>query len=350
MNPTKIKIAIAGVGNLTNALVQGLFYYSGKKENELLHPKLAGYGVSDIEIVASFDVDARKVGKDLSEAIFAKPNKMNKIIEVPFLNVMVNKAPTLDGISQTTEKIVQISKKADVNVAEVLTNSEAEILIISIPSGADQSAKYFAKACLEAGCALINATPSPISRNYNLARKFKMAGIPILGDDLQSQSGGTAFHKGLLKMLQEMGVEILNTYQLDVSGGLEGLNTIDYERKLSKRKVKEESISRSLKGNFNIASGSTDYLDFLGSLRVGNSWIEGKTFLGQPVKIDIRMETNDGASGAASLVDVIRIAKIALNRAAGGAIIEICSYLFKAPPMIINQEKAYSKFKKFANG
>ena len=350
MKFNEIRVAIAGVGNLASGLIQGIEYYSLKThENKILNSSLAGFRISDIELTAAFDVGDTKVGEDLSKAIFAPPNNTPKSIDVPKLDVVVQKAPVFDGISDMATKLVNISSAKECNITDVLSKTKTDVLVLATPSGATKIAEHFTQAALDAQVALINTTPAPLARSKFWARKFKDAKIPLLGDDLQSQAGGTIFHKGLIKLLQEIGVFVTNTYQLDVSGGLEGLTTLDFNRRKEKRLIKEESISRAIGGDFNITSGTTDYLDFLGSLRIGHYWIEGKGFLNQPVKIDIRTESMDGSNGAAALIDAIRIAKIALARIIGGPIEPPASYLFKAPPVILSPEKSKQRFYEFVN-
>lgn len=346
-----IKVAFAGVGNLCSGFVQGLEYYKDvSKQQSLLHPKIAGLTITDLEVVAAFDIDERKVGLDLTEAIFGDPNKTPEVVKLQKSGIIVQKGPTLDGVAETAVEEIKVSSAPDVDVAKALQESGAEVLVIATPSGATNSCNYYVEAALKAGCAVVNASPTPVARDNEWARKFQDAKLPILGDDLQSQAGGTAFHKGLLVLLKELGVKVEDTYQLDVSGGLEGLTTLDFDRRQFKRKVKEESISRSFDDPINVASGSTDYLDFLGTLRIGHYWVAGQSFLGQPVKIDIRMETLDGSNGAATVVDAVRAAKIALNRVLGGPIGSVSAYLFKAPPLIMPQEEARNGFDDFVLG
>ena len=350
-NSNAIKVAVAGIGNMISGLVQGIHYYQDKPNDKtILHPKVGGFQINDIEIVAAFDVSEEKVGKDLCEAIYEHPNKVPSSIKVPLSGVMVNKVPAFDGIAESATGVVKESKVKDCDVVSVLNACDTDVLVIAVPSGAVEAAEYFANAALEANVALINASPAPIARNSSWARKFREARLPLLGDDLQSQAGGTIFHKGLINLLFEIGVRVLDTYQLDVSGGLEGLTTLDYERRQFKRKVKEESISRSTDELFNIASGTTDYLDFLGSTRIGNYWVKGEGFLGQPITLDIRMNSLDSSNGAATLVDAIRCAKIALNRVIGGPVASVSPYLFKAPPIYMEHTEGIQAFNDFASG
>ncbi len=345
-----IKVAIVGVGNLTSALVQATEYYKHNSTDDLMFPMLGGYKIPDIKFVAAFDVDERKVGKDLAEAIFAQPNNKIKAIDVPKTGVTVQKLDPMDGISQYTENVIKISNDKGVNLTEALKESGAEILIINVPSGATKLSEYCAQAALDANMALINSTPAKIIQDSTWVRKFTEKHLPIVGDDLQSQAGGTIFHKGLLEILNEHGVQIINTYQLDVSGGLEGLTTLDYERRNMKRRVKEDSIKRSIPYDIDVAAGSTDYLDFLGSKRIGHYWVYGKGFMGHDITIDIRMKTDDGSNGAASLVDAIRATKIALQRGLSGPISSICAHYFKSPPTFKSRTSAAEAFNEFIDG
>lgn len=344
----KIKVALAGVGNLSSALVQAVEYYKKHSTRELMYPKMGGLAIPDIEIVAAFDVDERKVGKDLSEAIFAPPNNQRGVLTLPNTGVVVNKAPTLDGLSEYTEDVVKVSSEADSNVSEILASTKAEILIINTPSGSLEAVEFFTNSAYEAGVSVINSTPSPVVGNPSLVKKFKDKGLVLIGDDLQSQAGGTVFHKGILEILNEQAVVVEDTYQLDVSGGLEGLTTLDYKRRSLKRGTKEDSIKRSLPYDIRVAAGTTDFLDFLGSRRIGHYWVFGKSFLGQDVKIDIRMEVDD-SNGAASLVDAIRATKLAIRKGEVGPINSICAHLFKVPPVNMSRRDANAAFDKFVS-
>lgn len=350
VSDNSIKIAVVGVGNLTSALVQAIEYYKHNTSEGIIHPKIGGFSVSDIQIVAAYDIDNRKVGLDLADAIFAHPNNKFKVIEIKKTGIVVQKTEVLDGISEYTKDAIPISDKDSVNLFESLINSHAEFLIINTPSGSDKLVEYCANAALKANIGVINSTPSPLVRKVDLLKKFKDAGLLVLGDDLQSQAGGTVFHKGLLEILDQQGIKVINTYQLDVSGGMEGLTTLNYDRRQIKREVKENSIKRSLPYDIQVAAGTTDYLDFLGSRRIGHYWIYGKGFLDHQIKIDIRMETDDGTNGAATLVDAIRAAKVAYARGITGPVKTVCAHMFKAPPSYLSRTEASKGFEKFISG
>lgn len=352
MKSGKIKIAIAGVGNIASGLIQGISYlniFTEKKEN-LLHPQLGNYEAKNIEVVAAFDVDSTKVGKDVSDAIFAQINSTPRFVDVPNLNVKVQKGPLKDGLSEILLQVIHLSEDTEVNLVEELKEKKAEMLICALPTGAEEAVKTYAQAALDAEIAFINCTPTKIASNPVWARKFKMANICLVGDDLQSLAGGTVLHKGFLNTLKEQGIMIKDTYQLDVAGGLETLNTLDDDRKQYKREVKENTIQEAFVEKINIASGTSDYLEFLGNRRIGHFWIYGEGFMGMPIKIDMRLETLDGPNGAATLVDVIRATRIAINRAGSGPISSVCAYGFKSPPVITDRHTAHKWFNEYIEG
>ncbi len=347
-----IKIAIAGVGNCASGLIQGIDYLQTyeEKRKKLLHPKISSYEVKNIEIVAAFDVDKEKVGKDVSEAIFAPINSTPKFIDVEQKNVTVVKGPLKDGLTGHLQEVIKVAENPEADVTKILQESGAEILICALPTGAEEAVKAYAQAALDTEVAFINCTPTLIASNPEWARKFKKSNICLIGDDLQSLAGGTVLHKGFLDVLKEQGVKIKDTYQLDVAGGLETLNTLDDERKQYKREVKERTIRESFGNDINLASGTSDYLEFLGNRRIGHFWILGEGFMDMPIKIDIRLETLDGPNAAGTLVDVIRATKLAINRAGSGPISSICAYGFKAPPVTTERHTAHQWFNEYLEG
>ncbi len=347
-----IKIAIAGVGNVASGLLQGITYMQvfEKEKIKLLHPKISSFEVKNIRVVAAFDVDEDKVGKDISEAIFATINSTPQFVEVDNTEVKVSKGPLKDGLTGYLQEVIKVSNVPEANVGEILRESNAEMLICALPTGAEEAVKTYAQAALEAEVAFINCTPTLIASNPEWGRKFKKANVCLIGDDLQSLAGGTVIHKGFLDVLREQGVKICDTYQLDVAGGLETLNTLDDDRKQYKREVKERTIRESFGNDINLASGTSDYLEFLGNRRIGHFWILGEGFMGMPVKIDIRLETLDGPNAAATLVDVIRATKLAINRAGSGPISSICAYGFKAPPVTTARHTAHQWFNEYLEG
>ncbi len=347
-----IKVAIAGIGNIASGLLQGIIYHNiyEEKKDKLLYPKISSYEAKNIKLVAAFDVDSEKVGKDLAEAIFAPINSTPQFVSVEKTEVNVLKGPVKDGLSVHLQEVITVAEGSEVNVVDVLKESEAEIFICALPSGAEEAVEAYAQAALDAEVAFINCTPTSIANNPVWGRKFKKANVCLLGDDLQSLSGGTVLHKGFLDVLREQGVMIKDTYQLDVAGGLETLNTLDDDRKQYKRDVKERTIKESFGSDINLASGTSDYLEFLGNRRVGHFWIRGEGFMEMPIKIDIRLETLDGPNAAGTLVDVIRATKVAINRAGSGPISSICAYGFKAPPVTTDRYTAHIWFSEYIQG
>ncbi|MEM3616766.1 MAG: inositol-3-phosphate synthase [Candidatus Bathyarchaeia archaeon] len=346
----RIKVAVAGVGNCASALMQGLQYYknfnSGDECVGLRSLSLGGFHPKDIQIVAAFDIDSRKVGRDLSEAIFAPPNNVPKLVDVPPSGVIVQKGPILDGVGEYTKEVIRVSGSKEVKVAEVLKESGTEIVLNLLPSGAVKASEWYASQSLEAGCAFINATPAFIASDSSWARRFEEAGLPLVGDDLVDQIGATTLHKTLLRLLSRHGVRITETYQLDVGGGTESLDTLDRTREL-KRTVKTETVRAALPYEAEVVAGSTDYVDFLQNRRDSYFWIKGLYFCRTPMQIDMRLSTVDAPNAGSVLLDVIRAVKIALNRKLRGAILPICAYAFKHPPQLLSLEIAEKMFEEF---
>jgi len=348
----KIKIALVGVGNCASALVQGLQYYrSCEKEGEgegigLRHLFLGGFHPTDIQIVAAFDIDNRKVGKDLSEAIFASPNIAPRIVDVLPSSVIVHRGPVLDGVGEYTKDVVQISDQPEVSVADKLKECDAEIVLNLLPSGATTASQWYAEQALKAGCAFVNATPTFIASDAAWARRFEEAELPLAGDDLIDQVGATTLHKTLLKLLSMHGVRITETYQLDVGGGTESLDTLERTRNV-KRTVKTRSVEAALPYKAEVVAGSMDYVDFLQNRRDSYFWIRGLYFCKTPMQIDLKLSTVDAPNAGSVLFDVIRAVRIALNKKMGGAILSICAYAFKQPPQMLPIEAAEKMFAEF---
>ena len=344
----KAKIALVGVGNCASAFVQGLHYYGSSEKNlvGLRNPKIGGLSPSDIQIVAAFDVDDRKVGKDLAEAAFAKPNNAPRFTNLHRSGVKVNKGPLLDGVGQSTKKIVQVSSAPDVNVAKTLKDAEAEVVVNLLPSGATEATGWYAEQALKAGCAFVNATPNFIASDPTVSKRFAEAGLPLAGDDLVDQVGSTALHKTLLTLLSANGVRITETYQLDVGGGTESLDTMERTRE-AKRAIKTQSVASSLPYKAEVVAGTTDYVDFLQNKRDSYFWISGVYFGNAPMQIDLKFSTFDAPNAGSVLFDVVRAMKLALEKKQGGAVIPVCAYAFKHPPQMLPIEVAEEGFRKF---
>lgn len=349
----KIRVALIGVGNCASALVQGIKYYTSTTNQEeaigLKHLLLGGYHPRDIEIVSAFDIDSRKVGKDLSEAIFAPPNNTLELAKIPKSGIIVQKGPLLDGVGEYLRSVVQISNAKEVDVAQKMKEAKTEIVLNMLPSGAMKASEYYAEQTLKAECAFVNATPVSIAGNPVWSDKFEKRGLPIVGDDLIDQVGATTLHKTLLKLLAENGVKICETYQLDVGGGTESLDTLD-RTKETKRSLKTKAVATALPYKTEIVAGSTDFVDFLENRRDSYFWIKGVYFGKAPMRMDIRLCTVDAPNAGSVLFDVIRAVKMALDRRAAGALESISAYAFKNPPQTKPLTTGEQWFQEFIEG
>jgi myo-inositol-1-phosphate synthase len=347
---TDIKVALIGVGNCASAFVQGLQVY-GKCEGEndcigLRNLLLGGYHPKDIQVVTAFDIDSRKVGKDLSEAIFAEPNNTPKIADVGLSNVIVHKGQVLDGVGEYTKNVLRVSERPEENVVRALKEAEAEIVLNLLPSGAIEASQWYAEQALAAGCAFVNATPHFIASDETWATRFERAEVPLAGDDLIDQVGATTLHKTLLRLLSLNGVHITQTYQLDVGGGTESLDTLGRTKEI-KRTVKTESVESALPYRAEVVAGSTDYVDFLQNRRDSYFWISGVYFGNMPVQMDLKLSTVDAPNAGSVLFDVVRAMKIALTRGLKGSIEPVCAYAFKHPREQVPLETAEKMFADF---
>lgn len=338
-----IKVALAGVGNCASVFVQGLKFYSGGERKGLWHPKVAGLRPKDIQVVAAFDVDSRKVGLELSKAIFAPPNVAKKYLSLSKSKVVVapgvsrgDIAPHLGGVKLERSSMDEVSK--------ALAASGADILVNTISSGSTPSSEEYARAALKARCGFINCTPSPVLRDSKTVSDFQRAKLPLLGDDLMSQFGGTIFHKGLLSLMVRRGIKVSKSYQLDVGGGSETLNTIDEEIKMAKREVKTSSVASEVPYEFETIAGTTDYVDYMGNDRTSYFWFDGSTFLGTGISVDVYLRSSDGANAGNVLLDVLRAAYKCMRIGRLGTVNEICAYGFKSPPKRMRYDEAYTKF------
>jgi myo-inositol-1-phosphate synthase len=346
----KIGVAVAGVGNCASAFVQGLHYYSHFSDGEevvgLRRLVLAGYHPRDIEVVAAFDIDARKTGRDLSEAIFAEPNNTMRFAEVPPLDVCVMKGRVLDGVGEYLRGVVKVDSSPETDVRQALKEAEAEILVNLLPSGATKASQWYAEQALGAGCAFVNATPVGIASDKAWNGRFKNAKLPMAGDDLVDQVGATTLHKALMALLSAHGVRISETYQLDVGGGTESLDTLERSRE-TKRVVKTKTVESALPYKARVVAGTTDYVDFLQNRRDSYMWLRGLYFGGASMEVELRLCTVDGPNAGSVLLDVIRAVKVALERGEAGAVESISAHAFKRPPRILPYETARMMFEEF---
>jgi len=329
----RIRVAIAGVGNSASSLVQGIEYYKReKKPIGLSYPKVGPYAISDIDIVAAFDVDKRKVGKDLSEAVFQDPNNTRKFTQVPDQGVEVQMAQPLDGISPIAGDKIVLSDSKPVNPAKVLTDFKAEVLVNLTPTGASRATEMYAKAALQSKTAFINGTPARIASNSQWRSRYKKAKVPLVGDDIMDQIGSTILHKNFLGLLVDRGLRIGETYQLDIGGGTESQLALDKKRYEIKRNIKTSSVATAVPYQFPIVAGSSDFVDFMENRRTSYFNIKGEYFGGTEFSLDMRLSLEDGPACAAVVTDIIRMVKLAKDHGESGPLITISAYGFKAPP------------------
>lgn len=331
----RIKIALAGVGNCASSLVQSLHHYattqSSTQNAGLAHPLLGSYTAGDIEVVAAFDIDRRKVGQDLSKAIFAEPNQAPRFAQVPATKVVVQRAPTLDGITPELRELVQESDAKPVDIAATLKKTGARTLVGLLPGGAAKATQYYAEECLKAEVAYINTAPVILASDAQWAQRFKEAKTVVVGDDLMSQLGSTALHRALVDFLVKRGVHIVSTYQLDVGGGTESLDGIARARE-QKRQIKSESVATEIPYEVPVTAGSTDYVYFLENRRESFFYLRGRYVGNAELALDIRFTSMDAPNSTSILLDIIRAVQIGIDRGFAGPIDEICAYGFKRPP------------------
>lgn len=342
------RIAIAGVGNCAAVFIQGLAYYSGGSTKGLWHPKVSGMSPKDLFVVAAFDIDPRKVGLDLSDAAFAAPNVAKKYVDLPKSRIRVSPGIAKGDLAPHLRKVRPESAGMP-EVAKKLRDAKADVLLNLISSGSDASSEGYAEAALEAGCAVINCTPTLLLK-CRLAESFRRAKLPLVGDDLMSQFGGTAFHRGLLHLMVGRGVNVSKSYQLDVGGGSETLNTIDEAIKMAKRQVKTNSVAGEVPYKFETIAGTTDFVDYMGNDRTSYFWFDGSGFMGSGISVDVYLRSSDGANAGNILFDVLRATYQVKKAKSLGNLEEICAYGFKSPPVWTALDDAYAKFaKRFVN-
>ena len=345
----KARVAVVGVGNCCSALVQSIVFH---KDNDvgLIHKEVGGIRPSDIEIVGAIDIDSRKVGRDLSEAIFAQPNVALKVCDVPPIGVNVVKGPVLDGADGILKDLISVDGSPPVDIKEYLREVGAEILVNLLPTGCPMASEFYADAAIHGGCGFINCTPSKIASDNRWVEAFEDTNLPLVGDDLMSQIGGTALHMGLLDFLKKRGVKVEKTYQLDIGGSMEAYGVLEDFRREEKRKVKSDTIKHALPAGSEVATGTSDYVSFMKDRRTSYFYIEGRNTLGTDVVVDIYFRTYDGSNGAGMLLDVLRGVKLALDRKVGGQMTSVSAYGFKNPPIHAPIAEAQRWFEEFVSG
>jgi myo-inositol-1-phosphate synthase len=359
----EIRIAVAGLGNCASALIQGIYYYKNSRNNSsspgLMHYNLGGYIPGNIKVVAAFDIDKRKVGKPVSEAIVAKPN-CTRVFHKPNLRIQlpVQMGNILDGIADHMENYPEErrfipSKAKPVNVVKVLKEARADILLNYLPVGSEKATAFYAEACLEAGVSFINCVPVFICSNSVWARRFEERGIPVIGDDIKSQIGATIIHRSLAKLFEDRGVKIDKTYQLNVGGNTDFLNMLNSTRlkmkKISKTEAVQSQIQVPLAGE-NIHIGPSDYIPWLNDNKVCFLRMEGRGFGGVPLHIEVRLSVEDSPNSAGVVIDAIRCCMIARDRKMGGPLISPSAYFMKHPPQQYSDDNARDMVEEFIKG
>ncbi|MBW9207738.1 inositol-3-phosphate synthase [Mumia sp. zg.B53] len=339
-----VRVAIVGVGNCATSLIQGVEYYKDADPEGavpgLMHVQFGDYHVKDVEFVAAFDVDAKKVGFDLAEATQASENNTIKICDVPPLGVTVQRGPTLDGLGKYYLETIDQSDADPVDVVQVLKDTGADVLVSYLPVGSEQADKFYAQCAIDAGVAFVNALPVFIASDPEWAKKFEDAGVPIIGDDIKSQVGATITHRVMAKLFEDRGVTLDRTYQLNVGGNMDFKNMLERDRLESKKVSKTQAVTSNLTGPLagkvddkNVHIGPSDYVQWLDDRKWAYVRLEGRAFGDVPLSLEYKLEVWDSPNSAGIIIDAIRAAKIAKDRGIGGALISASSYLMKSPPV-----------------
>jgi myo-inositol-1-phosphate synthase len=353
----KVRVAIVGVGNCASSLVQGITYYRDADPAEtvpgLMHVDLAGYHIRDIEFVAAFDVDAKKVGRDLAEAIVAPPNNTIQFAEVAPLGVEVQRGPTLDGFGEYYRQVSEESDIAPVDVAAELRRAKADVVVSYLPVGSEQAARYYAQAALDAGVAFINCLPVFIASDPAWAEKFTAAGVPIIGDDIKSQVGATITHRLLTRLFEDRGVAIDRTYQLNFGGNMDFMNMLERTRLDSKKVSKTQSVTSQMSAPMprdNIHIGPSDHVPWLEDRKWAYIRMEGRNFGDVPLNVELKLEVWDSPNSAGVVIDAIRCARVALDRGIGGPLLGPSSYFMKSPPAQFHDDVCHQMVEEFIAG
>jgi myo-inositol-1-phosphate synthase len=352
-----IRVAIVGVGNCANSLVQGVTYYKDAATDQeipgLMHAVVGGYHINNVKFVAAFDVDAKKVGLDLAEAIWASENNTIKFSEVAKTGVSVQRGKTLDGLGRYYKETITESTAAEVDVVAALKEEKVDVLICYLPVGSEEAAKFYAECAIAAGCAFVNALPVFIASDPVWAKKFEDAGLPIVGDDIKSQVGATITHRIMAKLFQDRGVHLDRTYQLNVGGNMDFKNMLERDRLESKKISKTNSVTSQLDhdmGAKNVHIGPSDYIPWLDDRKWAYVRLEGRAFGDVPLNLEYKLEVWDSPNSAGVIIDALRCAKIGLDRKIGGALLSPSSYFMKTPPVQYTDEQAHNKVEDFITG
>jgi myo-inositol-1-phosphate synthase len=353
----KVRVAIIGVGNCSSSLVQGVNYYRNAKDTDrvpgLMHVRLGDYHISDIEFTAAFDIDANKVGKDLSEAIFTTPNNTYKFADVPHTGVTVQRGMTHDGLGKYLSRIIKKAPGETADIVKILKDTKTDVVINYLPVGSEQATKWYVEQILQAGCALVNCIPVFIAREHYWQNRFEEAGVPVIGDDIKSQVGATITHRMLAHLFVERGVRIDRTYQLNFGGNTDFMNMLERERLESKKISKTNSVTSQIPYPIdpnNIHVGPSDYVPWLTDRKFCYIRMEGTTFGDVPLLAELKLEVWDSPNSAGVVIDAVRCAKIALDRGMKGALTAPSSYFMKSPPEQYIDDLAHSNVESFIKG
>jgi len=357
MGRSKVRTAIIGIGNCASAMVQGVHYYQNAAESEsipgLMNPVLGGYHINDIEFSAAIDISATKVGKDLSEAIWEKPNNTYKFADVPYLNVPVSRGMTHDGLGTYLKDFVQKAPGSTDDIVKILKDSGTDVVVNFLPVGSEMATKWYVEQVLEAGCAFVNGIPVFIATSEYWSKRFSDKGLPVIGDDIKSQVGSTIVHRVLTNLMQDRGVKLDRTYQLNYGGNMDFYNMLDRERLESKKISKTQAVSSQINFDLeerNIHIGPSDYVPWLEDRKWANIRLEGTAFGDVPLNIELKMEVWDSPNSAGVMIDAVRCAKIGLDRKLAGPLEEPSSYFMKSPPVQYSDDIAKLKVRDFIAG
>jgi myo-inositol-1-phosphate synthase len=356
-----IRVAVVGVGNCASSLVQGVHYYRDADPSQtvpgLMHVMFGDYHVRDVEFVAAFDVDDKKVGKDLAEAINASENNTITIADVPTTGITVQRGHTLDGLGKYYRQTIDESGAEPVDIVSVLKDAEVDVLVSYLPVGSEQADKFYAQCAIDAGVAFVNALPVFIASDPEWAAKFEAAGVPVIGDDIKSQVGATITHRVMAKLFEDRGVQLDRTYQLNVGGNMDFKNMLERERLESKKISKTQSVTSNLTGALagktsdrNVHIGPSDYVAWLDDRKWAYVRLEGRAFGDVPLNLEYKLEVWDSPNSAGIIIDAIRAAKIAKDRGIGGALLSASSYLMKSPPEQRPDDLGRAKLEAFIRG
>jgi len=352
-----IRVAIVGVGNCASSLVQGVEYYRDAKPEDrvpgLMHVNFGDYHVSDLEFVAAFDVDAKKVGRDLAEAISSSENNTIKFCDVPPTGVTVQRGPTMDGLGRYYREIIDEADGPPVDVAAALRAARTDVVVCYLPVGSEEAAKFYAQAAIDAGCAFVNALPVFIASDPAWAERFTAAGLPIIGDDIKSQVGATIVHRTLAKLFEDRGVELLRTYQLNFGGNMDFMNMLERERLVSKKISKTQSVTSQIPHEMarsDVHIGPSDHVPWLDDRKWAYIRLEGRAFGDVPLNAELKLEVWDSPNSAGVIIDAIRAAKIAKDRGMAGPVLSASAYFMKSPPVQYSDHEARQAVEDFIRG